>query len=234
MVPGLFVVGTDTGVGKTAVAVGILRWLVATGRRVGAYKPVATGITTADAPGGDPFLLWEAADRPLSPRLVCPQVFAAPLSPPRSSRAEGRQVNDQLLREGLAAWRDSQAIVVEGAGGLFSPLGEATLGADLARDLRLPVVIVDAARLGGIGRTLCCVRAARAEGLHVAACVFSEVVPPASLPEDSRAIARHTAADLAALLPGLPVTSLWHGDHSFDPPIDWWRAALTGRNGSVG
>ena len=55
-------------------------------------------------------------------------------------------------------------MIVEGAGGLFSPLGDATLNIDLARDLDLPLVVVDAARLGAIGRTLAVVRAARAEG----------------------------------------------------------------------
>lgn len=220
-------VGTDTGVGKTAVAAGILRALVQAGRQVGAYKPVATGIATAVEPGGDPTLLWEAASRPRSPREVCPQVFAAPLSPPRSSRAEGRTVDDALLRTGLIAWQSMEVVVVEGAGGLFSPLGHQTLGVDLARDLGLPLVIVDAARLGGIGRTLCTARAARAEGLLIAACVFSEVAAPAGgrSSEPDRSIARQTAADLAALLPEVPVTVLWHDAAEFDPPLDWWSLA---------
>lgn len=223
---GVFVVGTDTGVGKTAVAAGILQAVVRSGRRVGAYKPVATGIATAAEPMGDPARLWEAAGRPLSPQEVCPQVFAAPLSPPRSSLAEGRQVDDALLRTGLAAWHSIEFLVVEGAGGLFSPLGHQTLGVDLARDLGLPLVIVDAARLGGIGRTLCAARAARAEGLRIAACVFSEVAAPAGGPSDpDRSIARQTAADLADLLPEVPVTILWHGAAEFDPPLDWWALA---------
>jgi dethiobiotin synthetase len=227
MAQGLFVVGTDTGVGKTAAAAVILRSLVASGRRPGAYKPVASGILTAEAGDGDPALLWEAAGRPQSPREVCPQVFAAPLSPPRSAEAEGRQVDDMRLRTGLAAWQDSEIVVVEGAGGLFSPLGQRTLGVDLARDLGFPLVIVDAARLGGIGRTLCAVRAARAEGLSIAACVFSETsVSVASTPTDrDRAVARQTATDLAALVPDLPVTILWHAADRFDPSLDWWTLA---------
>ena len=228
MARGLFVVGTDTDVGKTAAAAALVRWLVAAGREVGVYKPVATGIHAADAPGGDPLLLWEAAGRPLAPEAVCPQVFRAPLSPPRSSRAEGRHVDDHLLRTGIEAWSGCEIVVVEGAGGLFSPLGKTTLGADLARDLGLPLVIVDAARLGGIGRTLCAVRAARAEGLCVAACVFSQVSPATTHPAGEEALVQDTAADLAALVPDVPVTILWHGARSFDPPIDWWRAAMLG------
>ena len=225
---GLFVTGTDTDVGKTAAAVAIARWLVAAGRRVGGYKPVATGLAAADDPGGDPVRLWEAAGRPLTPASVCPQVFRAALAPPQAARAEGRQVDERFLREGFAVWTAShEIVVVEGAGGLFSPLGEATLGVELARDLGIPLVVVDATRLGGIGRTLATVRAARAEGLTVAACVLSEVTPPR--PGDGQAsdeaITRATLAELTSRLPGIPVTLLPHGRESFAPAVDWWQMA---------
>lgn len=226
MSAGLFVVGTDTGVGKTAVAAAMLRQLAAEGHAVGAYKPVATGLPRLEAADGDPFLLWEAAGRPRTLADICPQVFKAAISPPRSGRAEGRRVDERLLRTGLDAWSSAEVVVVEGAGGLFSPLGEATLGVDLAREFGFPLVIVDAARLGGIGRMLCSVRAARAEGLAVAACVFSEVA--ASDPEsEEQIVARHTADDLAALVEHVPVTVLWHGTAEFDPPIDWWQVATS-------
>jgi dethiobiotin synthetase len=157
---GLFVTGTDTDVGKTAVSVAIARQLVAAGTRVGVYKPVASGVTGEES---DASWLWEAAGRPLTLGQVCPQAFAAPLSPPRSARAEGRRVDEALLRAGLEPWRAvSDIVLVEGAGSLFSPVGERSLNVDLARDLALPLVIVDAARLGAIGRTLTAVRAARA------------------------------------------------------------------------
>lgn len=226
MPAGLFVVGTDTGVGKTAVAAAMLRQLAAGGHAVGAYKPVATGLSGVEAADGDPILLWEAAGRPRTLSDICPQVFQTPISPPRSARFEGRRVDDRLLRTGLDAWATAEVIVVEGAGGLYSPLGEATLGVDLAREFGFPLVIVDAARLGGIGRMLCSVRAARAEGLAVAACVFSEVVA-ADPGSDERIVARHTADDLAALVEHVPVTILWHGTAAFDPPIDWWQVATS-------
>ena len=113
---GLFVVGTDTDVGKTAVAAAVLRGLVAAGRQVAAYKPVASGIATAAEPGGDPERLWEAAGRVGEIANICPQCFAAPLSPPRAARAAGRVVDEPLLRTGLTAWRDHELVVVEGAG----------------------------------------------------------------------------------------------------------------------
>jgi len=225
---GLFVVGTDTDVGKTAVAVAILRGLVAAGRRVAPYKPVASGIATADARGGDPERLWEAAGRIGAIAAVCPQCFPAPLAPPRAARAAGRTVDETLLRTGLAVWRGHDLVVVEGAGGLFSPLGPTTLGADLAGVFGYPLVIVDSARLGAIGRTVAIVRAARAAGLVVAACVLSEVVPAGGDPADptsAGAIATTNAIDLQHHLPDIPVTRLTHGATGFAPPLDWWDVA---------
>lgn len=225
---GLFVTGTDTDVGKTCAAVAIVRSLVAAGRRVGVYKPVASGVAKPDDPGSDPSRLWEAAGRPGTLAQVCPQVFAAAIAPVRAAAASGRTVDESLLRAGLAAWRSSEVVVVEGAGGLFSPLGANSLGADLAREFALPLVVVDSTRLGAIGRTLATVRAARAEGLAIAACVLSEVTPPRGAPGDPRADAQITAdavADLRRLLPGVPISILGHEAAAFAPDIDWWAAA---------
>lgn len=225
---GLFITGTDTDVGKTAAAVAIVKSLVAAGRRVGVYKPVASGILGADKAGGDPVLLWSAAGRPGSPSAVCPQVFQAPMAPPHAASIESRQVDERLLREGLSGWTESSDIVVvEAAGGLFSPLGDHTLGVDLARDFCFPIVIVDSTRLGAIGRTLATVRAAQSEGLTVAACVLSEVtVPGADVgPANDHAIARVALAELCRRLPGIHVTRLPHGSDTFVPPIDWQEVA---------
>jgi dethiobiotin synthetase len=231
---GLFVTGTDTGVGKTAVAVAIVGSLRQTslraGLRVGVYKPVASGSKPDDA-SGDAWRLWDAAGRPLSLEAVCPHSFSAPLSPPRSARAAGRCVDEQLLRDGFEAWRRaSDIVIVEGAGGLFSPLGETTLNAGLARDLDLPLVVVDTGRLGGIGRTLAVVRAARAEGLRVAAVVISHVEPidHASAGDDPAgpgAIASTTAADIAAWIYPVPLAVLRHAAAEIEPSIDWLELA---------
>jgi dethiobiotin synthetase len=108
-------------------------------------------------------------------------------------------------------------VVVEGAGGLFSPLGEQSLNVDLARDLGLPLVIVDAARLGMIGRTLTVVRAARAEGLEVAEVVISHVQPLAGSPDDPTSeagIVRNGVAELVRRLAPVPVRELgYHSVH---------------------
>ena len=233
--------GTDTDVGKTAVAVAIVRGLMRSGfqsgLRVGVYKPVASGVPTGAAAGSDIARLWEAAGRQLSMEAVCPQRFEAAISPPRSALAEGRRIDDTLLRSGFDAWRNaSDIVIVEGAGGLFSPLGETTLNVDLARDLDLPLVVVDAARLGAIGRTLAVVRAARAEGLHVAAVVLSQIEPSGSSHDDPaspQAIAIHSASDLAERLRPVPVTMLAHHATAIEPDLDWLRLARSGGRHAV-
>jgi dethiobiotin synthetase len=219
MYHGIFVTGTDTDVGKTAVAVALVRQLVAAGERVGVYKPVATGGT------GDAAALWEAAGRPLTLDQVCPQVFPAAISPPRSARAAGTEVDATLLARGLEPWtRSFDVVVVEGAGGLFSPLADGLSNADLAGMLGLPLVVVDAARLGAIGRTIATVTAARARGLAVVAVVLSQTT---RLDEKEHAdpaspwrIAHDSRADLAAALAPLPVGMLSYRASAIEPPFD--------------
>lgn len=217
MARGIYVTGTDTDVGKTAVAVAIVRGLVRAGKRVGVYKPVATG------GGHDPDALWEAAGRPLTLARVCPQLFPAPIAPPRSARAAATVVDDGLLERGIEPWTNGfDVVVVEGAGGLCSPLSDTRSNADLARRLGLPLVMVDAARLGAIGRTLAAVTAARAYGLEVAAVVLSQTVSLAGGPDDPASawrIAHDSRADLAAALAPLPVAMLAHGGDTIAPPI---------------
>ncbi|MFM7107078.1 MAG: dethiobiotin synthase [Planctomycetaceae bacterium] len=223
---GLFFAGTDTDVGKTAAAATAVADLAGMGARVGIYKPVASG---ARGPGGDADRLWQAAGRPLSRAVVCPQSFAAALAPVDAARAEGRAIDEDLLRRGIEPWRAaSDLVVVEGAGGLFSPVGPRTLVADLVREFGLPLVLVDAARLGLVGRTLMAVRAACAEGLHVAAVVVSQTAPPRGEPGDptgDAAILRSGLDVLRARLSRIPVGVLAHGAARVEPAIDWMALA---------
>src|SRR4029079_7760739 len=98
---GLFITGTGTGVGKTYVGALIARALRNSGKRVGVYKPVASG---CEMRGGtlvspDAVALWDAAGRPGTLEQVCPQTFAAPLAPHLAARADGRRIDSKQLRE---------------------------------------------------------------------------------------------------------------------------------------
>src|SRR5690606_32212131 len=124
---GLFVVGTDTGVGKTYVAARIAAALSETGVCVGVYKPAASGCRR-EGPAlvsDDALELWQAAGQPGELVAVCPQCFAAPLAPHLAAREERKEIDALLLRSGLDYWRArSEVIIVEGAGGIMSPMGE--------------------------------------------------------------------------------------------------------------
>ena len=225
MASGLFISGTDTDVGKTAVAEAVLRQGVEAGLICRASKPIASGIGSGVS---DATRLWQATGRSGPEEAVCPQAFAAAAAPEQAAAAEGRQVDEALLRACLQPHVMADLIVVEGAGGLFSPLSPTMLNADLARELGLPVVLVDSARLGLIGRTLASVTAARAVGLTVAAVVISEVTAAGDheeTPDSPAVIACASLADLRRRLPDLPVGWLGHNATRVEPSIDWQQSA---------
>lgn len=179
--------GTGTEVGKTYVAALVARSLTQRGVRVGVYKPVASGCQR-DAEGtmvsDDAWQLWEAAGRPAPLHQVCPQRFLAPLAPPFAAEAEGKQVDSELLREGLWAWEDRcDFILVEGAGGLMSPLTQEEYNADLASDFGYPLLVVAPNRLGVINDTLQTLITAATfrDGLRVAGVVLNSLAAAGDL-----------------------------------------------------
>ncbi len=176
---GLFVSGTDTGVGKTVVACALVRGLRARGLDVGAMKPVETGV----GPEGplDALALREAAGGGDPLEDICPQRFVLPAAPTVAATAEGRAVDLAALRAAyarLAARHD--ALVVEGAGGLLVPATDGVRMADLAGELGLPILLVARAALGTINHTLLSLEAIEARGLELAGVVISHCGGPTS------------------------------------------------------
>ena len=222
---GLFITGTDTGVGKTYVAAMIARTLVAGGCRVGVYKPAASGCRH-DGPtlvSDDAVALWTAAGRPGELERVCPQRFLAPLAPHLAAEAEAKKLDVDLLRRGIDYWHArSDVILVEGAGGLMSPLGEDEYVADLAYDFGYPLVVVARNALGTINQTLQTLIAAAAfrEGLDVAGIVLNN--PIAATDDPSTATNRRQLETRS----GPPVLAevAWQSDR-FDTDVDWLTLA---------
>ena len=223
---GLFITGTGTEVGKTYVTALIAKQLVAAGVRVGVYKPVASGCR---AEGGrviadDAESIWEAAGRPETIDLVCPQRFMAPLAPNRAAAEEGRVVDSDLMRSGALAWGDKcDILLVEGAGGLMSPLAEEDFNADLALDLGFPLVIVAANRLGVINDTLQTVITASVvatdnKNLSVAGVVLNDI----SAAGDQ---SRQTNAEELNKRLTTPLLSCVGWDADFDQQVDWQSLA---------
>ena len=222
-VRGLFITGTDTNVGKTYVGALIARSLRAQGRRVGVYKPVASGCPRQDGEliCEDALALWKAAGSPGELARVCPQVFHAPMAPHLAAAAEGKQLDALLLRTGLEYWRErSDIVIVEGAGGLLSPLGD-EYAADLAHDFGFPLVIVVPNRLGAINQGLMTLSVARNHnsGSAVAALVLNNMQLP---PGD-----QSTTTNFAELRQrsSVPVFQIEVGGASCAPEVDWFNLA---------
>ncbi|MEX2318163.1 MAG: dethiobiotin synthase [Pirellulales bacterium] len=228
---GLFVTGTGTGVGKTYVAALVASAVRASGRRAGVYKPVASDCQSCDGRlvSADAVALWEAAGRPGTVEQVCPQSFAAPLAPHLAARAEGRRVDANLLRSGIEFWREtSEFVLVEGAGGLMSPLSDDDYNADLAAEFGYPLVVVSANVLGTINATLQTLITANTycEGLDVAGIVFNSPQPRHNDPStDSNRdeLARRCVA---------PVLATLEFGSTFDRVVDWWKLAGSKEQGA--
>jgi dethiobiotin synthetase len=172
---GYFIAGTDTEVGKTYVACGMIAALRARGLRVGAYKPVASGATSTQA--SDAFQLWTAIGQTYPFEWVNPQSFLAPVAPPIAADLEHRCVDESLLVQGLEPWcGNCDIVIVEGAGGLLSPISWTMTNADLARRLGYPVRLVAANRLGAVHQILATVRAAIDYGLSVEEIVLNHPI----------------------------------------------------------
>jgi dethiobiotin synthetase len=167
-VKGLFVVGTDTSVGKTLVTTSLVRRWVSEGRRIATMKPCETG------DGDDAARLMRAVGRPLDPGLVNPLRFALPAAPAIAAAREGMTVDlGMLVAAAHRLSEDCERLVIEGAGGLLVPFTRTQTCAELVQALGLPVLIVARTALGTINHTLLTVEALRARSIPLLGVVFS-------------------------------------------------------------
>lgn len=198
---GLFVTGTDTGVGKSILSAALLAAMVAAGEPVRAHKPVVTGL---DEPTGawpaDHELLGLAAG--MSPEEVAPLRFGPAVSPHlAAAMADTPFERAELLAAARAAAHEG-TVIVEGVGGLLVPLTPDYTVCDLAVGLGLGVLIAARGGLGTINHTLLTLRVARDAGLEVRAVVLTPWPARASAMERSN---RETIERLGAVeVAGLP------------------------------
>ncbi len=191
---GIFVTGTETGVGKTVIACALVRALREAAHRVAVMKPVASG--SFPTPGGlrnaDALALMQAADMAGSDLYgeVNPYCFEPPVSPHIAAEAARISVDTSLIRckfDRLAAGVDW--VVVEGAGGWLAPVNERETMADLARVLGLPALLVVGLKLGCLNHAQLTARAVRSDRVPLAGWVASAIDPQMS----------HAAANLESL-----------------------------------
>jgi dethiobiotin synthetase len=196
---GLFVTGTDTGVGKTVVASAIIAALAAEGRVAG-FKPVVTGLD--EPPGAAPqdhVLLGACAG--MDPDAVAPWRFGPAVSPHLAAALAGVEIDPGALERAAAG--AGEPLIVEGVGGFLVPLFGDYLIRDLAVALAMPVVVVARPGLGTISHTLLTLEAVRAAGLEVAAVVLTPwPASPSAMERSNRAtIAALGRVEVAALAP---------------------------------
>ena len=220
---GLFITGTDTEVGKTYVASLIVKELTAVGINVGVYKPVASDCVSDGKQliSEDAVTLWEAAGRPLSLDAVCPQRFEAPVAPHLAAKISGRVLDGELLRTGIEVWADEcDVIIVEGAGGLMSPVGDDDFIADLALEFGYPAVVVTSNVIGAINQTLQTLITASCfrDGIDVAGVVLNDVRSidgDISMESNREEITKRSARPV--------LTRLQYEREEFDDTVDWMQ-----------
>jgi len=232
-IPGLTIVGTDTGVGKTYVSTAIARQLLSEGIRAGAYKPACSGSILNDETGApaweDVELLAQATGRKFPSERICPQQFHAALAPPEAARKEGTHVDENLLRQGALWWQDqAELLIVEGVGGILCPLSENMLVVDFAAELKYPVLIVARAGLGTINHSLLTIEVLQKRGLPIAGLILNDVDPQlsdASRTSNAAQIQQWTSVPVLSFVPFGWQSNLLH--HQTQDRIDWRQLALS-------
>ncbi len=200
----LFIAGAHTDVGKTYVACALIGAMAGRGA-VDVLKPLVSGFDRRDWAQSDPGRLLAAIGRIRTDWLLeqmSPWRFAAPLAPPMAARLEGRAVSLGEVAGWCARRIDDGRVdlmLVEGVGGVMSPITEAETNLDLIAALRAPSLLVGGAYLGAISHTLTAAAAMAARGLAPAAVVVSESV------EEGAPDFAETVATVARFMEGTPV-----------------------------
>ena len=223
---GLFITGTDTGVGKTFVTRGIAGALKQRGVHVGVMKPIETGCGPSNQRSPkDAAALASAAGSKLDLARICPYQFEAPLAPDVAARQENTTVDPQLILAGYHEIASGHDItLVEGAGGLLVPIVDRYTMADLAHDLGVPLLVVVDSKLGAINHTLLTLETAASRGLEVRGYVLNHTSDRADIASKTNAELLGRSTDVACL-----GTIEWNPAAAGDPTgvvsaaIDWKR-----------
>lgn len=238
--PGLFITGTDTGVGKTLVAAAITRYYSRRGLKIGVMKPCETGVTDVLHPGEDASLLRWAAESRDDDQEIAPYRLRDPLAPALAAKREGVIIDPGRIVnsfEKIRAGKD--LVVVEGAGGLMVPLRGGYLVADLIRELKLPLLVVSRATLGTINHTLLTIFAARSMELPLAGFMINRMPSHPGIAEQAapHELAALASADLLGVFPEVAGSPEEQVEQLADalagmPTLPWMTNAL-GLTGSV-
>lgn len=204
----LFLTGTDTNVGKTHVAALLIHALRKAGLDTVGLKPICCGGRE------DAEALHDAAEGTLALNDVNPVWLRTPAAPYTAAMIENRAIDLALIRETFARVRAAhRSVIVEGVGGWLVPIERDYLVRDLAAEMRLPVAVVVANRLGAINHTLLTIESIRAAGLPCAGLILNDARDPA----DNDTIAAQTNRGVLEELAGVPILfEIRHGQRELE------------------
>ena len=175
---GVFVTGTDTGVGKTVVTAALALALKRLGRSVGVMKPIETGITLSRVERSDAARLRAVIESEETLSAICPYQFEQPVAPLAAAQAERRTIDLRVIRQVYRLLVNRyDYLVVEGIGGVRVPIAPKADVMDLIGSLKLPVVVVGRAGLGGINHALLVIEALRRRRIPLIALVLNRTGP---------------------------------------------------------
>jgi dethiobiotin synthetase len=197
---GIFITGTDTGVGKTFFAYALAALLKESGYKVGVMKPAETGCDQGEGKlvPRDAVALKEASGCGLSLEKICSYQFREPLAPSVAAERDGVRIDiDHLMSVYSEISAAHEITIVEGAGGLMVPLLPSYTYADLAKVLKLPLIVVAANKLGMINHLLLTLEHASCKGLCVLGYVLNQT-------ENQLSLAAETNREALASLTGVP------------------------------
>jgi dethiobiotin synthetase len=208
---GYFITGTDTGVGKTAVTLGLMRLLQARGNTVVAMKPVAAGCepTPAGLRNDDALRLQQQASIELDYAQVNPCAFAPAIAPHIAAEQAAVRIDiDKIIIKYIELYHVSGCVLVEGVGGWLVPLNADETLADLALQLELDVIMVVGIRLGCLNHALLTAAAITAAGCTLVAWVANQL-PPAleGAQENINYLKSRISVPLLGVLPIMPVVN---------------------------
>lgn len=206
--PGFFITGTDTGVGKTVVAAAVLDALRSAGMDAVPMKPIQTGVASGDTDLSFCLRTARLHPDPAESDLMSPYVFGPPCSPHLAAAQSGIGISTRRILDcGKRLLENHEMLVVEGAGGLLVPLNDNETMLDLIRQFGFPVILVARPGLGTLNHTLLSFEALTQAKLQVAAIFLNDTKPQAwtEIEEDNlRVLQRRCQAPVIARFPWCP------------------------------
>lgn len=199
---GLFITGTDTEIGKTFVSSLLIKILAEENVKVAGMKPVASGAKIIDGSlkNDDALSLLEASNINADYDVVNPYVFEPAVSPHIAAEQSGIEIDlDKIKNNFDQLQKQSDVVIVEGVGGWYAPLSCHTTVADLAEELKLPVILVVGLRLGCLNHTLLTAQAIRQSGLTIAGWIANHIEEDFSSADENIKTIKHFLNDIPFL-----------------------------------